>query len=144
MQIQKEKVDRNKEELRFYPKHPSSLKTHKIETKAMPLLEQEAPLEARSLCMEMCEDLEKALGTYRDKRFIVTGIITKIGPDIHNKPSVELSDQVDGQCYALCIFPTDDFYREVAVGDRVTIRANYLVMSNWYGVVMKYSELVRD
>lgn len=144
MQIQKGKVDRDKEELRFYPKHPSGLKTHKIETKAMPLLEQEAPFAVRDLSMEMCEDLGKALEKYQDKRFEVTGIVIKIGPDIHNKPSVELSNQVDGQCYALCIFPTDDFYREVAVGDRVTIRANYLVMSNWYGVVMKYSELVRD
>lgn len=143
MKIQKGKVDRDKEELLFYPKHPSGLKTHKIETKAMPLLEQETPFEVRELCMELSEDLEKSLGKYQDKRFEVTGIVTKIGPDIHNKPSVELSDQVDGQCYALCIFPTDDFYQEVTVGDRVTIRANYLVMSNWYGVVMKYSELVR-
>lgn len=129
------------EELTFYPKHPSNLKTHKIETRAMPILEQEQPFEAKELCNEFTTDLDGALKIYEDKRFEVTGIASKIGPDIHNKPSIELSDEVGGTCYALCIFPSDDFYNEVSVGDRVTVRANYLVMSNWFGVVMKYSEL---
>lgn len=43
---------------------------------------------------------------------------------------------------ALVIFPTDDHYSKVMVGDRVVVRANYLVMSNHYGLVMKFSELV--
>lgn len=67
----------------------------------------------------------------------------KVGPDVHNKPAIEISDSVDGQCYALVIFPTDDFYSQVSVGDKVTVRANYLVFSNWLGVVMKHSELVQ-
>lgn len=132
----------NNDELKFYPKHPSSLKTHKIETRPMPILEQDGPFEAKKLCNEFSNDLEGALEIYEDKRFEVTGIASKIGPDIHNKPSIEISDEVGGLCYTLCIFPTDDFYNEVSVGDKVTVRANYLVMSNWYGVVMKYSELV--
>lgn len=61
---------------------------------------------------------------------------------ISNKPSIELSDRVSGQTYALVIFPTDDHYSKVEVGDTVTVRANYLVMSNCYGTVMKFSELV--
>lgn len=132
----------NKEELTFYPKHPSGMKTHRIETRPMPILKQSEPFEAAKLCEEFCTDLERALSVYEDKRFEVTGIASKIGPDIHNKPSIEISDEVGGRCYTLCIFPTDDFYDKVSVGDRVVVRANYLVMSNWYGVVMKYSELV--
>lgn len=77
-----------------------------------------------------------------DKRFEITGIAKKVGPDIHNKPSIEISDSVSGQTYALTIFPTDKHYSKVEVGDKVVVRANYLAMSNHYGTVMKYSELV--
>lgn len=80
---------------------------------------------------------------YVDRRFEVTGIAKKVGPDVHNKPSIEISDSVNGQTYALVIFPTDDHYSKVAVGETVTVRANYLVMSNLFGTVMKFSELVR-
>lgn len=129
-------------ELEFYPAHPSGEKTHEIETTPMPLLKQDAPFDVKTLCNELSNDLNSALSIYEDKRFEVTGIAKKIGPDIHNKPSIELSDSVGGKCYALCIFPSDEFYSNVSVGDTVVIRANYLVMSNWYGVVMKYSEIV--
>lgn len=129
-------------ELEFYPAHPSGEKTHRIETTPMPLLTQDAPFGVKTLCAELGNDLNAALAVYEDKRFEVTGIAKKIGPDIHNKPSIELSDSVDGECCALCIFPSDDFYSKVSVGDTVTVRANYLVMSNWFGVVMKHSELV--
>ena len=36
----------------------------------------------------------------------------------------------------------DDHYSKVAVGDTVVVRANYLVMTNRIGIVMKHSELV--
>lgn len=132
----------NNEELRFYPEHPSGVKTHQIETTAMPLLEQESPFDVRMLYDEFTADANSFFAAYVDKRFEVTGIAKKIGPDIHNKPSIEISDSVDGQTYALVIFPTDDHYSKVKVGDTVVVRANYLVMSNHYGTVMKYSELV--
>lgn len=132
----------NNDKLTFYPKHPSDIKTYKIETTPMPVLEQKEPFDVKMLRDAFCENLNEALASYEDKRFEVTGIASKIGLDIHNKPSIELSDKVGGQCYTLCIFPSDDFYDKVSVGDKVTIRANYLVMSNWYGVVMKYSELI--
>lgn len=118
------------------------MKTHKIETTAMPSLEQDAPFAAKALCDEFYADAESFYAKYVDKRFEVTGIAKKIGPDIHNKPSIEISDSVSGQTYVLVIFPTDDHYSKVEVGDNVTVRANYLVMSNHYGVVMKFSELV--
>lgn len=126
----------------FYPEHPSNEKTRQIETSPSARLEQSAPWEVKELCDSVCQDLMGALEQYQDKRFEVTGVAVKVGPDIHHKPSIELSDRVGGQCYALCIFPTDEFYSQVSVGDKVTVCANYLVMSNWFGVVMKYSELV--
>lgn len=132
----------NNEPLTFYPQHPSNEKTRQIETTAMPPLEQEAPFDVRTLHNEFAADLDAALSVYEDKRFEVTGIATKVGPDVHNKPSIEISDSVDGRCYALVIFPTDEFYSRVSVGDQVTVRANYLVFSNWFGTVMKYSELI--
>ncbi len=130
------------EPLIFYPKHPSSMKTHKIETQPMPILPQKAPFDVRSLSEMFSADLHGALAIYEDKRFEVTGVAVKVGPDVHNKPSIEISDCVGGQTYALTIFPTDDHYRKVSVGDKVTVRANYLVFSNLFGVVMKHSELV--
>lgn len=130
------------EELTFYPKHPSDMKTHQIETSAMPVLRQDKPLEAKTLHLEFIADADSFFAKYTDKRFEITGIAKKIGPDIHNKPSIEISDSVDGQTYALVIFPTDDHYSKVKAGDRVIVRANYLVMSNHFGTVMKYSELI--
>lgn len=132
----------NDMELKFYPKHPSSLKTHRIETKAMPLMAQSAPFDAKTLCDEFESDADAFFSKYVDKRFEITGIAKKIGPDIHNKPSIEISDSVDGRTYALLIFPTYDHYSRVEVGDTVVVRANYLVMSNLFGTVMKFSELV--
>lgn len=130
------------EALKFYPKHPSDMKTHQIETTAMPRLEQAQPFDVKTLYDEFTADADRFFAEYVDKRFEVTGIAKKIGPDIHNKPSIEISDCMNGQTYALVIFPTNDHYSKVEVGDTVIVRANYLVMSNHYGTVMKYSELV--
>ncbi len=131
-----------KERLKFYPEHPSDAKTYQIETTAMPILEQDAPFDVKNLCNEFSADADSFLEKYEDKRFEVTGIAKKIGPDIHNKPSIEISDSTDGKTYALVIFPTNEHYSKVKVGDRVIVRANYLVMSNHYGTVMKFSELI--
>lgn len=130
------------DELKFYPKHPSTIKTHQIETTAMPILKQDTPFQVKILYDEFEADADRFLAKYVDKRFEVTGIAKKVGPDIHNKPSIEISDSIDGQTYALVIFPTNEHYSKVEVGDMVVVRANYLVMSNHYGTVMKYSELV--
>lgn len=131
------------EPLTFYPKHPSPMKTHKIETQPMTTLPQETPFDVKSLFDVFSSDLHGALAVYEDKRFEVTGVAVKVGPDVHNKPSIEISDCTGGRTYALTIFPTDDHYSKVSVGDKVTVRANYLVFCNWFGVVMKHSELIR-
>lgn len=132
----------NSDTLEFYPEHPSNLKTWKIETTDMPLLAQTDPFDVAALHQEFIDDLNGALSIYEDKRFEVIGYAIKVGPDVHNKPSIEISDCADGECHALCIFPSDDFYSQVSVGDKVVVRANYLVLSNWFGVVMKHSELI--
>lgn len=133
----------NTEKLVYYTDHPSSIKTFFIENFPMTELEQDSPYEIKSLCLEFQNDVGSAYETYLDKRFEVTGVVKTVGPDVHNKPSIELSDSVRGECYALCIFPSDNIYDEVSVGDTVTVKANFLVMTNWYGIVMKHSEIVK-
>ena len=126
----------------FYPRHPSPEKTHFIETTPLPLLKQEKPFCVKEFCGEFSADADSFFARYVDKRFEVTGVARKVGPDAHNKPSIELSDSIDGKTYALVIFPTDDHYSKVAPGDRVVVRANYLVMTDRIGIVMKHSQLI--
>ena len=136
--------DMNNEELKFIPEHPSSWKTIQIETKNSPLLEQSEPVDSLELYNLFCNDFDNTLKIYKDKRFEVTGIATKVGPDIHNKPSIEISNKVDGRCHVLCVFPSDEIYNKVSVGDKVVCKGNYLVMSNWYGIVIKKCELITE
>ncbi len=130
------------EELIFIPEHPSGWKTMQIETKDSPTLEQSEPVDSLELYNLFSSDFDNTLEKYVDKRFEVTGIVTKVGPDIHNKPSIEISNEVNGRCHVLCVFPSTDIYNEVSVGDTVICKGNYLVMSNWYGIVMKKCEIV--
>lgn len=134
------------EGVEFYPCHPSDEKTYRIKTFPSPMLEgQTAPLDAKELRNAFEKDLYGCLKMYEDKRFDVTGVAISVELDIHNLPTVQLSDKVGGKCCAHCIFPVEvgeEVMRKVKVGDKVVIRSNYLVMSNVYGVVMKCSELI--
>ena len=104
------------EELKFYPEHPSDEKTAKIQSSLSPMLEgQEAPFEVKELHNQFEKNLYGSLAIYEDKRFDVTGVAIMVGRDVLD---------------------------QVKVGDRVTIRSNYLVLSNKSGIVMKYSELL--
>lgn len=132
----------NKQDLIFFPKHPSHIKTYQIETKNSPLLEQNEPINSKELYNQFINNFDNALNKYKDKRFEVNGIAIKIGADIHNKPSIELSNNINERCHILCVFPNDNIYNKVSVGDKVTIRGNYLVMSNLYGIVLKKCELI--
>lgn len=129
------------EELIFIPEHPSSIKTHEIETEDSILLEQTEPIKSDVLYNNFINDFDNSLNTYKDKRFEVTGTAIKVGPDIHNKPSVEISSNVEERCHILCVFPNENIYNKVSIGDKVTVKGNYLVMSNWYGIVLKKCEL---
>lgn len=136
----KDTLDTSK--LVYYTDHPSGVKTFFIENFDMKELPQDEAFEIKTLCDEFRNDVGSAYTKYHAKRFEVTGVVKTVGPDVHNKPSIELSDAETGECYALCIFPSDDIYDKVSVGDTVTVKANFLVMTNWYGVVMKHSKLV--
>ena len=127
----------------FYPAHPSDEKTHQLETQDCLVLAQSAPIASVELYDAFCNDFDHALETYEDKRFEISGIAIRVGLDGHNKPSVQLSDSADGRCHVLCVFPTEDVLREVAEGDKVVIRGNYLVMCNLYGIVIKKCEVVK-
>lgn len=129
-------------EVKFFPAHPTGERLRLIETTPLPTKAQSAPYVAKTLADEFRADLNAALAEYQGTRFEVTGLAVKVGPDIHQKPSIELSDCADGACHVLCVFPNDEHYKKVAVGDTVTVRGNYLVMSDQFGVVLKFSELV--
>lgn len=107
-----------------------------------PVMGQDKPFDAKELFICFCEHFEDALQTCKDKRFEVNGIASKIGPDIHGKPSIELSDRVGGHCHVLFVFASEESYKDVAVGNAVTCRGNYLGVTNEFGVVMKRSEVL--
>ena len=113
-----------------------------FETHDCPVFVQDAPLDAAAVYREFTEQYEAAAETYYEKRVEMTGVVRKIGPDIHNKPSIELSDRVDGRCYALFIFENDEFYGRISVGDTMTCRGNFLRAREPFGAVLKKSEFV--
>ena len=132
-----------KEGQNFYPCHPSPEKTHQIQTTPSPMLEgQTAPFEAAELRKAFDRDPEGTLARCQDRRFDVAGTVIWAGLDPHGLPSVQLSDRAGGECYAHCIFPEAEILDQVKPGHRVVIRANYLVLSRRFGVVMKFSELI--
>lgn len=132
----------SKAEIKFYPEHPSESKTHQLETQDCPVLEQSEPVSSIELYNMFCDEFDKALETYEDKRFEIAGVAIKVGPDGHKKPSIQLSDEIGGKCHVLCVFPSEDIYDKVNTGDRIVIRGNYLVMCNLYGIVMKKCEVI--
>jgi len=107
-----------------------------------PVVEQEQPFAAKGLFTQFCEHFDEALQMCRDKRFEVTGMASKIGPDIHGKPSIELSDRLGGQCYVLFVFASEEDYKNVREGDTLVCRGNYLGVTNEFGVVMKRSQVI--
>lgn len=128
--------------IEFYPAHPTPEKTHQLETCDCSVLEQTEPVASRDLHGLFFGDFDNALKTYQDKRFEISGIAIRVGPDGHNKPSVQLSDSMEGKCHVLCVFPSESVYEKVSAGDRVVIRGNYLVLCNKYGIVMKKCEVL--
>lgn len=86
---------------------------------------------------------KKQADKYYEKRIEMMGVASKIGPDIHGKPSIEISDSAHGRCYALYIFENDDFYSKVSVGDTVVCRGNFLRAREPFGAVLKKSELLK-
>ena len=115
---------------------------HQLEFGESPFLAQNAPFDAKEVYFSFDEDLKAAEEKYAYYRFEVSGIASKVGPDVHNKPSIELSDEVGGKCYVLCVFNSNEIYGKVSVGDHVVCRGNYLIASSLYGIVLKNAEVV--
>lgn len=113
-----------------------------LEKTDCPPLDGTAPIDAVSVYDCFVNNYEQAKAAFIEKRVDLTGVIIKIGPDIHGKPSIELSDKADGRCYALFVFPNDDFYGKVKEGDTVVCRGNLLSAREPYGAVLKKCELV--
>ena len=133
------------------PPAPSSAEQRKrmervafFETHDCSAFVQDSPLDVAAVYREFTEQYEAAAEKYCEKRVEMTGVVRKIGPDIHNKPSIEFSDQVDGRCYALFIFESDEFYSRISVGDTVICRGNFLRAREPFGAVLKKSEIVND
>ena len=70
-------------------------------------------------------DLKATEKKYAYYRFEVSGISSKVGPDVHNKPSIEFSDEEGGKCYVLCVFNSDEIYGRVSVGGHIVCQSNY-------------------
>ena len=141
-QIQNEEETIMANQLKDYPEQPAGEKMYQLEFEESPLLAQTAPIDAKELYFSFDEDLKAAEEKYAYYRFEVSGIASKVGPDVHNKPSIELSDEVGGKCYVLCVFNSDEIYDKASVGDHVVCRGNYLIASSLYGIVLKNSEVV--
>ena len=87
---------------------------------------------------------------YEGSPVSVKGIAVSVGADIHNLPSVALSDKAGGTVYVHCVLPDDDFagLEGLEAGQEVTLRGNYLLYStgevfgNDEMVVLKQCEIV--
>ena len=126
----------------LYSVKPGAEKAEQAETTLFPSLEQKAPFDAKALHEEFFRSPEESLSRFDRRRFEVSGVASKIGRDIHGQPSIELSDRVGGRCYVLCVFQDGGACAGVRVGDRVSVRGNYLVIRDDYGIVRKRSELI--
>lgn len=114
-----------------------------MEREDCPAIQQNAPLAVEAVYDQFYEDFDGAWDVYFAKRMEMVGVITRIGPDWHGLPSLELSDQKDGRCYALFIARTEDLYNGISLGDTVVCRGNLINAREPFGAVMKKSEVIR-
>ena len=130
-------------QLNDFPKQPEGKEMEKIEFGLCPVLKQDAPADAKTLYAAFDEDLTACENEYKGHRFEVSGVALKVAPDVHHKPAIELSDKVNGKCYVLCVFNSEDIFSVVKEGDTVVCRGNYLIASSRFGIVLKNSEVVK-
>ena len=130
-------------QLQNYPKQPAEEDMRQIEFGYLPVLLQAAPADAKELYEAFDSDLAASEKMYAGHRFEVVGIASKVGPDVHNTPTIELSGETGGKCFVLCVFNSDEFYGRVTAGERIVCRGNYLIASGLYGIVLKNTEVVK-
>lgn len=92
---------------------------------------------------EFARDPQEATRRHEGKRLEVSGIVTFTGPDIHQTPSIELSDAAGGKRYAVCVVNSFDQLEGISVGDRVRISGNFhIFVEDEWGVVLKQCEVI--
>ena len=122
---------------------PDAQKAYEAENTLFPVMKQNAPFNVKELYDYFFGNPEKALREFDRKRFEVQGIVLRTGPDgVFGQPSVELSDKTGGKCFVLCVFQDAKSYSKVKPGDKISVRGNYLVIREDYGIVLKISELI--
>ena len=130
-------------QLQNHSRQPAGEDMRQIEFGYLPVLPQAAPADAKELYAAFDNDLAASEKMYAGHRFEVVGVASKVGPDVHNKPSIELSGETGGKCFVLCVFNSDEFYGRVTAGERIVCRGNYLIASDRYGIVLKNAEIVK-
>lgn len=78
-----------------------------------------------------------------DQPLTATGIVTYMGLDIHNLPSLRLSDDVNGLVYVHPCLRSEAEYEGIQVGDTVTVTGSFHILSNDWGVVLKNSTVTK-
>ena len=88
------------------------------------------------------QDVEGTARKYADGPLTVRGVAVTVGPDIHNLPSIGLSDRDGGAVYAHCVLDEGDAsgLNRVKTGQEVVIRGSYLLFST--GEVFGNDEMV--
>lgn len=115
-----------------------------MEREDCPALPQREPLAVEVVYNQFYADFDGAWDIYFAKRMEMFGVVTKIGPDLHGLPSIELSSCAGGRCYALFIARTEEeLYEGISLGDTVVCRGNLINAREPFGAVMKKSEIVR-
>ncbi len=106
------------------------------------LASEGAVVSAAGLFEAARKDVEGTARKYADGPVTVRGIAVSVGPDIHNLPSVGLSDRAGGTVYVHCVLPDGDFSKleGVKAGQEVMLRGNYLLFST--GEVFGNDEMV--
>lgn len=122
-------------------KMPTREKMDRVAKEIMPLFEQDAPFD--------CKEINERINTEADldakleyKRLDITGVASRFGTNPYKAPSIELSDEVNGKCYAFAVWEGDGVYGEVSEGDVITVRGNYLWCNPEFGVVIKNPEIL--
>ena len=132
------------------PRRPGSQEEMKARMERVKYLEEHdaeryigaEPVDVKTVYDAFLTEYDAAKEQYLEKRIILTGVVSRIGPDIWDVPSLELSDSSDGRCYGLIVFFTDEIYEKVKVGDTVTVLGNLLSVREPYGPVVKKCELM--
>lgn len=83
------------------------------------------------------KDPDKHVPTYTGKEEEATGVVTYIGKDDHGTDSLQLAEVADGTSYVLGVFASAKETESVHVGETITIKGSFHIMSSTNMVVLK-------